>query len=334
MCAALAVLAIGSAGCERSGTPTATLYTSIDQPFAEQIVADFQRTSGIHVDVVYDAEAGKTTGFLRRIEREKDRPRCDVWWSSEVFGTIELARAGLLESYDSPAAADIPPLWRDRENRWTGSAARARVLAFDPRRFRVDELPQTWRALAEPRWAKELALANPLFGTTRGHFAAMLAFWGDAPFEQFVQNLRDAAAQLADGNNHAVRLVANGAAGLCMTDTDDVWVMQARGGTLALLYPRIEENGPPLWIPCSVALVKNAPHPDSARKLIDYLVSAAAERALAKSESRNVPVRPAVRAELAAELKFDGRAPEPLDFERIADSLSASGRIVREKLVR
>ncbi|MBK8914442.1 MAG: extracellular solute-binding protein [Phycisphaerales bacterium] len=315
-------------GCERS--PDVVIYTSVDQEFARKILEDFQQISGLKVAAVYDTEAGKNTGFLRRIERERSAPRCDVWWSGEVFGSVELARAGLLAAYDSPAAADIPPEWRDSENRWTGLAARARVLAYHRERVRPEELPGTWRALAEPRFARRLALANPGFGTTRGHVAALFAEWGPESAAAYLRDLRTGGATIADGNSHAVSLVASGAADWCMTDTDDVWVAQRRGQPIDLAYPRLADDRPPIWIPCTVGLVAGAPHPDAARRLIDYLVSADVERALAESDSGNVPVRAALRESLPQR----GPHPEAINFDAVARQLSAGDAAVADILLR
>ncbi|MFO0840432.1 MAG: extracellular solute-binding protein [Phycisphaerae bacterium] len=328
--ALLAFLALP--GCERPATPAdvVTLYTSVDQPFAERIVAAFSRQTGLRVQALYDTEAGKTTGFVRRIQREAGAARCDVWWSSEVFGTIELARAGLLDAYDSPAAADIPPEWRDQQQRWIGLAARARVVAYDPRRIAPESLPATWAELAQPAWAARTALANPQFGTTRGHIAALFAFEGVEHGTALLQSLRSARARIADGNSQTVRLVESGQADLAWTDTDDVWVAQERGDSLNVYYPRVVADGPPLWIPCSVALVRGGPNSAGGRRLVDYLVSAAVERALAGSESRNVPVRAALRAEL----RLDPPTPEAVDFDRVADALPQAMTAARDILLR
>ena len=69
--AALYLVALGSVvivGCrDRSGTSEVTLYSSVDEPFARQVVAEFTRQTGIAVQLKLDTESGKTTGLVRRI---------------------------------------------------------------------------------------------------------------------------------------------------------------------------------------------------------------------------------------------------------------------------
>lgn len=305
------------------------VYTSVDQVFAQEVLAAFSERSGIQALPRFDSEAGKTTGFLSLIRREATAPRCDVFWSSEAFGTIELAREGHFVALDATIAADIPREWRDRDERWIGVAARARVVAFNPQRVRRDELPSDWAGYAEPAWAARLALANPQFGTTRGHIAALFAEWGEPAGRRFLEGLRDGGALIADGNSHAVRLVTAGEAALCWTDSDDVWVAQRQGAEIDLAYP-LGVNGAPLWIPCTVAVLRGAPHLDHARKLAEFLVSAEVEELLARSDSRNVPVRPALHAALTP----DSPKPVAPRFDAIADALPAAMSASREILLR
>jgi iron(III) transport system substrate-binding protein len=49
-----------------------------------------------------------------------------------------------------------------------------------------------------------------------------------------------------------------------------------------------------LIVPNVAVLVANGPNPENGRKFVDYLLSAAAEQALAESEAAQMPLRPGV----------------------------------------
>ena len=325
--AAAASLIAGS-GCSES-VDSVVVYCSVDEAFARHIFDEFERQTGLGVEHVIDSEAGKTSGLLARIQAERERPRADVLFSSEIFGTIELARRGLLAAYDSPAAGDIPARFRDPQRRWTAIGLRGRVLAFDPGRVNGEELPDRWEQLAEPAWASRLALANPLFGTTRGHVAAMFAIWGPRRAITFLQRLHDNGALIVDGNSAAVRAVMSGRADLCMTDTDDVRVARRDGASLDVRYLDMGDGGT-LWIPSSVALIRGGPHAENGKRLVDFLVSADVERMLAESGSGNIPVRPDLRDTMNLALPPACR----IDYSLVAALLNESGRHVRDILLR
>src|SRR3990172_3920079 len=133
-CSAVIALWVIVAGALPPASGQVVVYCSIDENVGRQVLDAYKARTGLEVSAVYDSEAGKTTGLVQRIVRESQagRPRADVFWSSELFNTILLARMGLLEAYESPQAADIPARFKDREHRWTALAVRARVLAFHP----------------------------------------------------------------------------------------------------------------------------------------------------------------------------------------------------------
>ncbi len=324
-------------GCKRSDeskpkpADKVVIYCSVDEAFGRKVLDRFRTRTGVELAITFDSEAGKTTGLVNKIisESQAGRPRADLFFSSELFNTIRLARMGLLEPYDPPAAADILARYKDPHHRWTAMALRARVIAFDPNRVARADVPKRWEDLAKPEHAKHTAIANPLFGTTRGHVAAMFALWGGERSRSFLTKLREGGVHLADGNSATVRAVIAGRARFALTDTDDVWVAQRSGASLDLVYPDMGDGGT-LLIPSSVALIKGRPHNESARKLADFLVSAEVERMLAKSDSRNVPVREALRKEL--NMSWPGESKIP--FDAIADAMDEAVAAAREILLR
>src|SRR4051812_8714298 len=119
-------------GCNKSSSNEIVLYTSVDQPIAQPIISAFEKQTGLKVRLVTDTEATKSVGLAERLRAERAHPQGDVWWSNEIFLTINLADEGLLAAYDSPAAADVPEQFKDPEHRWAASGMRVRVIVNSP----------------------------------------------------------------------------------------------------------------------------------------------------------------------------------------------------------
>ncbi len=330
------VLSVASCKPDDMERAEVVVYCSVDAAFAEPILAEFQKRTGIKVHQVFDTEAGKTTGLVNKLLAEKDRPRADVWWSSEIFGTMQLMSSGVLSPYTSSVAADIPEMYRDDGGMWTATGLRGRVIAYDPKRTRVEDLPSRWCDLTDPKYKGRFRLADPRFGTTRGHMAVQLALWGRPAMEAFYAGLLANECKLADGNAQAVLLLSRGVTEFVATDTDDVIVAQERGDSVAMIYPDLDApgDGPrvpgTLWIPCSVGLVRGGPHPEAGQRLIDYLISAEVEEKLYASESRNVPVRPALREKLKATAPKEAAVA----YQAAAELLDLSDQLARDMLLK
>src|SRR5690606_18522089 len=125
--------------------------------------------SGVRVNIVGDTEATKTTGLVERILAEQQRPRGDVWWSSEALGSVRLAEAGALEPVEIDAAGlGFPDGWPEHlksdDNTWRGFAARARVIGYNSETFDAEEVPRDLAELTNPKWRGRVGIAQPQFG--------------------------------------------------------------------------------------------------------------------------------------------------------------------------
>lgn len=306
------------------------LYTSADQQFAEQIVARFTEKTGIKVLCRFDTEATKTLGLIQRLRSEwaSKNVQADVFWSSEIFETIRLAQANILAPHESPTLADWPRHLRGPDRRWYAFALRARVLAYNTKRVTAAEAPKSIEDLLNPRWQGRIVMARPQFGTTRGHMAAMWVLYGPTRARAIFQGLKHNRIRLATSNSRAVRMVAEGRADVCLTDTDDVWVAQRNGWDIAHVYPKHGRAGT-LLIPNTAAVVRDAPHPEEAAALIDFLLSAEVEEMLARSDSHNLPIRPELARKFA---KYNVDDPMTIDYIKVAAAINDAIRTAGEIL--
>jgi iron(III) transport system substrate-binding protein len=314
---AAASLAAGCGADSADDGRQVVVYTSVDQEIAEPVLAEFERSSGVRVLARYDTEAGKTVGLVQRLRAEAVRPAADVFWSGEVFHTVRLAQEGLLEPYRSDATRDWPAGLADPDGRWYGFALRARVVAWHTGRVRPEDAPSRLEDLLDEKWRGRIVMASPEFGTTSGHVASWFAYYGPERATQILERLKANQVRLVAGNSTAVRVVAGGEADVCITDTDDVYAAQRNGWPVAMRLLRHGDGGP-LVIPNTASVVRGGPHPEAARLLMAFLLSEEVERLLARSDSHNTPVHPAVAAEFP-QYAISGRLP--VGYEKVAESI-------------
>lgn len=283
----------GSNGKTDASAPTVTVYVSTDRVFAEPVLSEYERRTGIVVNAVYDTEETKSTGLANRLIAERTRPQADVFWSNEPVRTLVLKSRHVLAPYRAPQAAGLPQTLVDPEGYWTGFSARIRVIAYNTRLVKPEEAPQSVFDLADPRWKGEIAIADPRFGSTSFHVAALYALLGDEKADDFFRRLKANGVRIVDGNSVVRDLVVRGEVKAGLTDTDDVNVAIEDGQPIAMVLPDKDGLGVPV-MPNMVSLIANAPHPQQGRALIDYLLSADVERMLAQSDAVQIPLRAGV----------------------------------------
>src|ERR1700686_4021987 len=129
-------------GCRHDPASRVVVYCAHDREFADEILQDFAKQSGLKVDVVYDTEANKSVGLYDTLIRESAQPRCDVHWNIEILATIRLQQKGILQAYASPSAVPFPDRYKAADRTWTAFAARARVLLVNTDKVRKDDFPK------------------------------------------------------------------------------------------------------------------------------------------------------------------------------------------------
>jgi iron(III) transport system substrate-binding protein len=330
--------AIMSAGCNGSRSRVA-LYCAQDEEFADAILNDFDRRTGIRVDTKFDTEADKSVSLYAELLEEKNRPRCDVHWNNEILSTIRLERLGMLEPYESPEAAAYPATARAMDHSWHAFAARARILIVNTQLVPPGERPSGLLELTGPRWRGKVAMAKPQFGTTATQAACLFEVLGSAEAKKFYLGLRANDIQIVAGNKQVAVGVGQGQFAVGLTDTDDAIAEVEAGRPVAIIFP---DSGRPagdrmgtLFIPNTVALIRDSPNPEGARRLVDFLLSPEVEGRLAQTASHQIPLNPQVSARLPQEIKRPEQVkPMQVDFEKAADAWDEAQAFLRNEFAR
>ena len=328
----LACVAIGaSGGCWSAAPSEVVVYTALDREFSEPIFQDFEEVSGVDVQPKFDVESTKTVGLANAIMQEQNRPRCDVFWNNEILHTLRLEKLGLLQPYKLPQAENFPANYRSPDGLWYGFAARARVLIVNKEKLaEIGDRPTSIHDLTDPNWKDQCGLALPLFGTTATHAAVLFAHWGEEEAKEFFEQVKE-NAQILAGNKQVALAVSSGQLAWGWTDTDDAIVEIEKGLPVEIVYPdQGEGEMGTLFIPNTLCVIKGAPNPEAAGRLLDYLLTPEVERRLAQGASAQFP--------LHADVEEQPRVyTEPVrwmavDFHAAADALDTASSWLREEI--
>lgn len=303
------------------------------------MLGDFTRQTGLTVAPRFDTEANKSVGLFEDLTREQDHPRCDVHWNNEILSTIRLQRLGLLEPYDSPAAADYPASAQAKDHSWHAFAARARVLLVNTNLVPARDQPRSILDLLKPRWQGKIAMAKPEFGTTATQAACLFEVLGADEAKRFYQGLRANKVVIVPGNKQVAEGVAEGRFALGLTDTDDAIAEVEAGRPVALIFP--DRDAPAssrlgtLFIPNTLALIRGSPNPEGAKKLIDYLLSPEVETKLAEGPSRQIPLNTKVTVKPHPQIETPQTVKAmDVDFEKAAEMWEDVQKFLRDEFAR
>ncbi len=275
------------------------VYCAHDSIYADQILHEFERQTGISVAVRYDTEATKSLGLVELLLQEKAHPRCDVFWNNELLGTLQLADEDMLLPYRGSGYERIPAAFKDPDGRWVGFAARLRLWIVN-----TNHLAPTEEAIQKAMNGDldRVAIAKPLYGTTRTQYTVLWQLWGRDKLLAWERDRRARHLREVNGNSTVKDLVSAGVCDIGWSDTDDFFEAKDEGKPVDMVPYRLE-NGATICIPNTVAILRGAKHLSQAQKLADFLLSEKCEMDLASAKSRQIPLGPVDADKLPAEVK-------------------------------
>jgi iron(III) transport system substrate-binding protein len=282
--------------------------------------------TGMQVDPKFDTEAKKSVTHYAEIVSEKARPRCDMFWNNEILGTIRLQRQGLLDPYESPAAAPFAKTDKADDHTWCAFATRARVLVVNTKLVKEEDRPRSLLELTQDKWKGKVVMAQPQYGTTATQAACLFEILGPDKAKEYYRALKANGVAISPGNKQAAEWVGKGQYWVGVTDTDDAMEEKRdHPDDVVVIFP--DRDAPQgrmgtLYIPNTVAIIKGCPNPEGARKLVDYLLSPEVEKKLAEGDSHQIPLNPNVKATLPplyVKPTDKDAHPAQVDFYKAAD---------------
>jgi ABC-type Fe3+ transport system substrate-binding protein len=202
-------------------------------------------------------------------ESRAGRPQSDVFDGTSTV--VPLEREGYVLQWQPEAAKDYPDLYKDPQGYWIASNLYINTPGYNTSLVPKGTQPKTYQDLLDPKWSGKIAWnALPSTSGGVGFIGTVLSEMGQergmaylrAFAKQKVANVPAAARQVLDQviageyaialqifNHHAVISAKKGA------PVD--WIkMEPATGTLSV-----------------IGIQKNAPHPNAAKLLVDFIIS-------------------------------------------------------------
>ena len=142
-------------------SPPATAAASPSTPGATRsivapLVERFRKANpGVDVDVRY----GDSAELAATIREEGDRSPADLFFSQDAGALGALQNEGTLAELPPSTLDQVDAAYRSTAGDWVGITGRARVLGYDSRAVKADELPASVFDLTEPRWKGKVGWA-------------------------------------------------------------------------------------------------------------------------------------------------------------------------------
>lgn len=288
------------AGCAQTASDPSgaalTLYSAQHQQTTDALVAAFTKQTGIKVRIANNDEDVLTA----QITQEGDLSPADVFYTENSNWLEQLNDRGMLVKLPPGALAEIPKRDSAANGDWVGISARIGVLVYNTSKLAPSRLPRSVMELANPRWLGKIEIAAtetdlwPVVSSidhAYGHKAALRWLLG--------LETNAAGNDAVPDNETVTNDVSRGTIALGLINHYYYYRLRAEIGGKAM-KANIAYFAPhdPGYVEdvSGVGILKSSKHQQAARKFVEFMTSAAGQRAIASSDSFEYPIRAGVAA--------------------------------------
>jgi iron(III) transport system substrate-binding protein len=245
-----------------------TVYSGRSQEFISPFLEEFTKETGISVELRF----GDSAALAAQILEEGNNSPADVFLSQDAGSLGAVNSAGLVVALDADLLSRVPVEFQAKDGGWVGITGRARVMVYSP--GRVSTLPKTVDDLTAPEWKGRLGIA-PTNASFQAFVTAMIQARGEESTENWLRAIKANKPALLEKNSQIVEAVDAGSIDLGLVNHYYIWEVEEE--LKRVINAKIEFFQPGdlgnLINASGGAILKSSKNQDSARKLLEFLIS-------------------------------------------------------------
>ena len=307
------------------------IYSARHYDTDDQLYQAFTEATGITVNRI----EGESDELLARMQSEGANSPADVFITVDAGRMWRAEQAGLLSPVESALLEErIPEALQHPDNLWFGLATRARVFFYA--KDRVENPPQTYADLADPKWDDSLCIRSSMNIYNLSLMGAIIEHEGEEAAKAWATGvMNNLAREPQGGDTDQLRGVVSGECDIAVSNTyyfARALTSQVDGLTgstdgLGIVFPDQGGNGTHVNV-TAAGVTANAPNRDNAVKFLEYLASDAAQEYFA-GQNHEYPAVPGL-ATTEAVTSLGSFTADDLNLSALGRNQATAERIFNE----
>ncbi len=251
------------------------IYSGRSEELVGPIIEDFEKDSGIDVEVRY----GDTAELASTILEEGENSPADVFFAQDAGALGALAEEGRLGELSEDVLDKVPEQFRSKEGRWVGVSGRARVVAYNTAELEESDLPESILDFTDPKWKGKIGWA-PTNGSFQAFVTALRLTNGEDAAREWLEGIQANDPKVYEGNTPIVEAVANGEIQVGFVNHYYLFRLLEENGQDFGARNYYLKNGDPgaLVNVAGAGILEGTDKEDEAKELVEFLVSEEAQQ--------------------------------------------------------
>jgi len=289
----LAALALTALSGVVQAADEVVVYSSRIDELIKPVFDAYTAKTGVNVKFITDKEAP----LMARIKAEGENTPADLLLTVDGGNLWQAEQMGILQPMNSEVVKDnIPAQYRSSTDSWTGLSLRARTIVYSPERVEKDEL-STYEALADENWEGRLCLRTSKKVYNQSLTATLIETHGAEKTEEIIKGwVNNLATDVFADDTALIQAIDAGLCDVGIVNTYYYGRLHAEDPDLKakLFWPNQDGRGVHVNL-SGIGLTKHAPHPDAARKLVEWMTTPEAQSIFADI-NKEFPANPEVKS--------------------------------------
>lgn len=290
----LLALLLGFSAASSFAEGRLTLYCSSDAAWCQQAKTEFEKKTGIPVDMTRKS-SGET---YAQIKAESSNPKGDVWWGGTGDPHLQAAEEGLTQAYASPMRTQLHD-WANRQAvaskvRTVGIYSGALGYGYNEDLLKKQGLPvpACWKDLLKPAYKGKIQVANPnSSGTAYTLLATLVQLFGEDEAFKFLKTMNANVNQYTKSGSAPIKAAGAGETVIGIVFAHDAVAVAEAGFPIKTVIP-CEGTGYEIG---SMSIVQGARNLENAKKFYDFALEAGFQSKAQEVKSFQVPSNKAAK---------------------------------------
>ncbi|WP_168012674.1 Fe(3+) ABC transporter substrate-binding protein [Halomonas salinarum] len=282
----LAALVAGSAVASQAMADSVNVYSARHYDSDQALYDAFTEKTGIDVNVL----EGNSDQLIQRILLEGEASPADIMMTVDAGRLWRAEEEGIFAPVDSEVLDErLPASMQHPEGEWFGFSQRVRAIFYNPEAIDASDVA-TYEDLADPSLEGRVCIRSSNNIYNQSLLASMIAHHGEEGAEEWAQGVVDNMARDPEGGDTDQLLgVASGECDVAVANhyyyvrllKSDNEADREAAESINILFPNQEDRGAHVNVG-GAGMVKGAPHPENAQRLLEFLASDQAQELFAK----------------------------------------------------
>jgi iron(III) transport system substrate-binding protein len=245
-------------------------YTSTPIKSAQQIAAQFEKETGIHVELFRSGGSAILRRFMQ--EHKSGLNAADVLTTSDPANSRTLAAEGVFVPFKPDNFDKVPDFAKDSNGAWFAQRLNMMVMYVRTDVLAESDYPKTWSDVLSAKYKDKLTMTDPSFTALQLMVVSTLSrkLGWDYYNKLHANNILivQSNQQVLDAIKRGERPIALGALDSYAADA------RRQGHKIKSIYP----SDGTFIIPSPTAIIKGGSHPNAAKAFANFMLSDSAQK--------------------------------------------------------